>query len=650
MIDKFTHFAEQPVQSTYSPINFGALGQLGEIAEKRKSAVADNLENEFDSVLKTPAVPGSTDEQYVRNKGSEMQDLVKRFNAEPDGYNPAVSREYVQKARKLMMDPQLKLASDNYGAWKDYKKNKSEQLNAGKSHPDNWFDLDREHAAITSGQTPLGYRFGQTNLSSSGVDRPAGVDIGKGIDDYMKLHESSSDELHKFATEYYKSDHEGISRLRNDNRAHQIVNQFASTPEGEQLTRRYERIASGNGNAAESGSLIDINGRPISNAHDYILDQLMTKGRQQVYSKTKEAEGVVNARNAAVSKPHGDLHPVLITKEQGQALPFNDSKSLFSYYDQLQDKINKNKTDLAAAMQPGAASSEDIQKLQKEQADLGGQLINLNSTWKTASKLPGNVDDNIKKLAENSYKPARQTIPAGDANKEIKDTENIPHKTSSSIIEGGGLLNYAKDLQLQSTDNDESVEGSSNKPWFGADSKEISPDNNLKVLQDGKLSVKDLEFSKDGSPILNVSVTKRGTDSKGNATDIVKSYAVKNVPNELLLGIANDHNMLRDNYKDKASRVDNIQDANTYLGNANDHQQASKNIQNAVVNKYISSVTSSTASNQPLVFNLAAVGVPGVSFTAKKDGNNYTIQGVGTVDGQGLQDLINYNVEHRKSK
>src|ERR1035437_6166802 len=207
MIDNYSYVAQQPVTATQAPIDTNAWLGLGQLAEKKKSDVLDAV----DAALPYKAVPGSIHEANLNAANKKIHDLAYEASATPDLANGMVGRDFIRRYHKIADDPTLKIGDDNYKTWMETKKNRNEQANSGKYHPDNWWSLDAEHKAYQqTGNMSLTNEDGTPNdlltHNLSGPTAKASVDVEGEVKKLMDLHANKNDQIGQFLNQYTRTD------------------------------------------------------------------------------------------------------------------------------------------------------------------------------------------------------------------------------------------------------------------------------------------------------------------------------------------------------------------------------------------------------------------------------------------------------------
>ena len=617
-IDRFSFVPQQPIMNTYSPIDFGALGQLGAHADAKKKKALDELEGYYDAVLKVNAIKESPEDvAYVKQKRAELNDIINTANSTPNvGLDPYKTLDFVRKAREIHNDPNLGLIDSNYREHQLYLKNKED---ASKKE---WAGADeQQHAYKKAFQTYIGEGgFKKQQLGDARFQ--FGMDVrGESEKLFDGMTANEREYMAKLSTEQggygFSEKIKDISSLNISDKAKAGFRSFVDGQAGKQLRNRYD-MQKDQGMIPQGISFTK-----------YAVDYLNNTGAEKTFRAQSET-GRADAFNKGLGDAkllHGYLEPALMTKSEGSALKFSTADEFTTYSSSLQAKLTKTNQQIEVAKQPNSAvSTAQITALEQEKARLVGEMLNMMNTWKSISALPGDVDENFKKYSEDSFKAAKQNVPFGQSGI-ITDVHRNPHKTAAMLIQEGTLTNYADVLDISGKGEDES---------------------NKDALQKGRLSVKSLTFDRDNNPVLNAEVFTVGKNGAENKT---ATYDIKNVPKDILFKIANDNDLLAENYKNEASQVGPGDMGQTYLNEAKDHKQAARNIRNSVVNKFVNEVSSGVPQTQKRVtFDLGAVGIPGVKIEAARDGDNYTIEGVGTLNAQGLTNWISDNISSSSNK
>lgn len=624
--NSYSFVPQQPLQQTQAPIDFGSLGFLGQVAEKRKDA---NLA-ELDQPIKVNTIPGSADRAYVQKKNQELSDLTNQAISIPGfGTDPVVTRDIVRKARQIRMDPAFQGFESEYSKWVTGEKRLQE---AGQ----------KENATSEGFQNPYksslqdyinsgGFLAGK---SVKGHDFEFGTDVDKELqvvfEDLKSSGSESARKLRDIDEQYYKTGWEGVDWNRVKGTAKEALDLIKQRTVGRQLEAEYDM-------RKQRGELpVSRKDGQVISKDQYILDKALEVGHRFVWGKSESNEADI--KNAAVAgrttkRAQVTTEPLISTASTGFDMPWTDMSSFDEYSNSILPGLVKTKEAEIAEAKAGGAPSEVIKKLERERAELDSQIRNTNQAYFAVSKMPGNIEDNFKKYAESTFKKSEQTIPRGKGGDDyITDRAGNTRKTAAKVIEERGvLLSRANDIKLT-----------------GEDGEPLDPEKNIESLKEGDLKLRALSFGKDGNPVLKVSimVNKNGTEP---ATE--KMYTVENVPEDILLKLADDHNTLSDNYK-FASEVATPEQAAADLQNVKDHQQAAINIRHAAVNSYVNRTVAEVPDVQGTVtFDLEALDIPGKKIIASKDGDKYTVEGVGTfASRQGLINWISKNVDYYKSQ
>ena len=237
---------DKPAELNINPIPWEFILKAGMSKDKMYQDTLDEIKPYEDLLLKRKALPGD-DTSYLQNAQNGLKNLVNSTVGVKDLTDPLEAKKFLDQARQIGLDPKLIRNENALTYHEEQMKKKAE-------------DKDKEHGiydsqdyayskALKDYTTPGSGGGDKYNLQKYSIG-PVGTDVENARKQFFDQMPELKFDDHKQAGDYwYKATTEGISQDRIDQRAMDVIGNYASSYAGRQELSDYQMLTETNPNA-----------------------------------------------------------------------------------------------------------------------------------------------------------------------------------------------------------------------------------------------------------------------------------------------------------------------------------------------------------------------------------------------------------------